>query len=470
MKTILFSLLLLLAANVDGQTDTCMNLFDAELSMNSDLFKRLLKREFTKIYSPDTKNGIGNYASIEPVGTTVNFSGNIILKSDIISIKANGGVSDGIVSLFSNNKWSNNIGLDVQYNLFLTNNWNYVSLDAMEYLNYTRALTEGKCTELAYDFVDDRTESCYKANLLENELIILKSEIQKHAKSRNDFKSKLIKDHQDSVSLAESELAYLKDSVTLHVKQQEIIRLRCECDGLCMLSKNMIDSIEVYVSRKAKKKWNREQLDNLDVLGFRINWFSFGYGVSNNSFRLYDPTQPFDSQFSLNSFLTQEVRFQFNRYAKHKNGNTYYVSLWLKGSIADNFESLTQNDFEEINSDTSSNTVRKNIKKFSAYSGDYKKDLYSLTFGSDFYYFIKGNVLAFHIFPKHTSFQNLQPETSLGVGILMPFRKAGDDKSIVNAELFMNTPNLFKTNGVTESNYFKRSEYGIRLTAPISFN
>lgn len=476
MKTILFSMFLLLTVKAAGQIDTCDNILDTTLKINTTLLKRLLKREFTQIYGPETKNGIGNYASLEPNSSSVAFSGNIVRKNDAISIKASGGVSDGMLSLFSNNKWSNNIGLDVQYNMFLKNKrgWNTVSLNAKEYQYYEDERSKIDCAFKSEQFKDIQAESCLKTQVLENELIIAKSKLQQDSLKARTYENKLTlfqNKNLDSltyyrVKLAESTISYLNDSVAFQLKRQEFERLKCECNSLLKLCDKEIENQRLIKRNKAIKALEND----LKLIGFRVHWFSFGYGVSNNSFRLYDPTKPFDQQFTLNSFATQEIRFQFNTYRKSRADGSYYASLWIKGSNADNFESLTKNDFEEITTDTSSTTVRKNTKKFSAYSGDYKKDLRSMAFGGDFYLFIPNNVMAFHFYPKYTVIQNLQPETSFGLGILMPFRKIGEEKTIINAELFMNTPNVFKTNGVTESNYFKRSEFGLRFTAPINFN
>ena len=302
--------------------------------------------------------------------------------------------------------------------------------------------------------------------MIENEIVIAKSKvvlvssnIQKCVTRLEEFKQKGFIDSiaHYNLKLAEYNITFWQDSIKLE-------QINCTHDSLVNLT-----AIEItYSALRKQKQTNRALKDDLAVIGFHINWFSIGYGVSNNSFRLYDPTQAFDKQFSSTSFLTQELRLQYNIYKKEEFGNTYFLSFWLKGSIADNFESLTKNDFEEISTDTSSTTVRNNIKKFSAYSGDYKQDLQRLTFGMDWYYFLTGNTMAIHFFPKYTIIQNLQPETSLGFGLLMPFKN--EKKDVINAEIYMNTPNVFRTNGITQTNFFKRSEYGIRFSVPIVFN
>src|SRR3989344_1723724 len=443
MKTIIYTIALFLSGNLIAQ---------GNIRIDNELFMKLLKKEFAKIYTPETKNGVGNYASYDVVDSKVDFTGNIILKKDIkffrdtlstsgniLSIKASGGVSDGVVGLFSNNKWNNNVGLDVQYNFIrLTgkNGKNYIDIDADQLAEYQLIIAKAK-------------------------VISGSSNIQKCKTALDRFNKAGNKDSiaYYSLKLAEHNITFWQDSMKLE-------KSNCIRDSIFNMTPNQILNA-VLIKRNRR---NKALKDDLVVNGFRINWFSFGYGVSNNSFRLFDPVQSFGTQFSASSFLTQELRLQYNIYKKEKNGNSYFLSFWLKGSIADNFEALTKNDFEEITTDTLSTTERNNIKKFSAYSGDYKKNLQRLTFGMDWYYFLTGNTMAIHLFPKYTIIQNLQPETSFGVGFLMPFKNKDEKKDIVNAEIYMNTPNLFRTNGITETNFFKRSEYGIRFSVPIMFN
>src|SRR3989338_304020 len=435
MKTIIYTIALFLSGNLIAQ---------GNIRIDNELFMKLLKKEFAKIYTPETKNGVGNYASYDVVDSKVDFTGNIILKKDIkffrdtlstsgniLSIKASGGVSDGVVGLFSNNKWNNNVGLDVQYNFIrLTgkNGKNYIDIDADQLAEYQRKKEFGSCSERNLNPQNALSDHSLQLQLAESELIIAKakvisgsSNIQKCKTALDRFNKAGNKDSiaYYSLKLAEHNITFWQDSMKLE-------KSNCIRDSIFNMTPNQILNA-VLIKRNRR---NKALKDDLVVNGFRINWFSFGYGVSNN----------------------------------------YFLSFWLKGSIADNFEALTKNDFEEITTDTLSTTERNNIKKFSAYSGDYKKNLQRLTFGMDWYYFLTGNTMAIHLFPKYTIIQNLQPETSFGVGFLMPFKNKDEKKDIVNAEIYMNTPNLFRTNGITETNFFKRSEYGIRFSVPIMFN
>ena len=469
MKTIIYTLALLLSGNLIAQ-DT----------IDSALFRKLLKKEFAKIYTPETGNGVGNYASYDVVNSKVDFSGNIIFKKDIpflgrslstagniLSIKANGGISDGVVGLFSNNKWNNNVGLDVQYNFirltgnpkknYSAKNWRYVDIDADEWQEYQRKKHLGSRNALR--------DHSSQLQLVNSELIIAQSKLVLDSINIQQCNVKLIAfTNLDSIAHYTTKLAGY--NITFWQNSIKLEQINLIHDSLVNLTANQI----TYSALRKQNQTNKALKDDLAVIGFHINWFSIGYGVSNNSFRLYDPTQAFDKQFSSTSFLTQELRLQYNNYKKEKNGSTYFLSFWIKGSIADNFDALTKNDFEEITTDTSSTTVRNNIKKFSAYSGDYKQDLQRLTFGMDLYYFLTGNTMAIHFFPKYTIIQNLQPETSLGFGLLMPFKNKDEKKDVINAEIYMNTPNFFRTNGITQTNFFKRSEYGIRFSVPIVFN
>ena len=144
--------------------------------------------------------------------------------------------------------------------------------------------------------------------------------------------------------------------------------------------------------------------------------------------------------------------------------------MWGPGfSYTDNQSSLTKQELSGTTQYGPVNGQRSGTKKYDVYSGVYKRDLKALRIYSDFYQFLfSNNVAAPHASPEFKAQRREKPLWNLGLGFLVSFKDGKDENTIVNAELYYNFLDIFKT---SESDYrlFERNSIGIRFTFPVTF-
>src|SRR5437762_3569648 len=106
MKNLLFFLVLfVLMCHLHGQDIIYHRVnFDAyemkdkkvTIGSNPKLVKKILNQQFSNLITGQTKNSIGNFASIDLTKAEVAFAGNLIFAdASVLTIKANGSISDG---------------------------------------------------------------------------------------------------------------------------------------------------------------------------------------------------------------------------------------------------------------------------------------------------------------------------------------------------------------------------------------
>ncbi len=114
---------------------------------NRSMFKKLLNQQFSNLITGQTKNSIGNFASLDLTDGKVDFAGNIISnKGSVFTAKASGAVSDGIFSLFNNSTLNTQFSLDLQYN-FMT-----LSKQRLEYDADSADIYNQQIDKIKFDF------------------------------------------------------------------------------------------------------------------------------------------------------------------------------------------------------------------------------------------------------------------------------------------------------------------------------
>lgn len=451
MKKIFKALILCLLPSIMclAQNDTVYPGF------NSPVARQLLQKQFAMICTPQLKNNMGNYAALDIQDARADFSGNILLNSgNVIGIKLNGGVTEGVVGIFGNNKWSPNVGFDVQYNFLplkkiLSNGEgkNSITYDVDQLDNYNKKI---KDAQIRYNLRDE------KHLLAKKQYQLLKFETE------------------NKIQTIEAELTQLKkgtDSVAIFKKEIDLKKTQIDLAKFQVVfdSINELTSADIeYKALKIRNKINFDAQSSIEVEGFRAAWFSIGFVANYNSFKHFDPLA---NVISTQGFLTHKIRVQYSIYRKDiQPRKSRFISFWFEGSTNDNFSSLTKNEINEEKQYGSVEEERKTNSKYTAYSGDYQKNINVMSFGLNAYLFVFDNSSGIHISPEYKIMINQQPETNFELGFYMPFKNVKKDNEIINAELYLNMINLFETNGVNEHNLLKRSEYGIRFSFPINFN
>ncbi|MBA7537200.1 hypothetical protein ES705_29467 [subsurface metagenome] len=477
------------------------------VGLNKYLVGELLKREFANLISPQSENNLGNFASFDSKDSELNFAGNIIFKKgSVLGIKAKGSSSDGILSIFSNSKFNSQIGMDFQFNLLRLKD-NLLYYDNSSYHAYIK---NKKRIEQEYIIKSEQIEQRKDSLLFLSEIIKLETEKEKVLLEINEVQLKY-----DSIIIVSKiqELKLISKKLNKQISDEpnrfKKDSLECElskCNKFTEFKENRLknyrdynslkkDSLALYLSELEKKigfikeeinnlpskvrllfeldDWRAEEFrklqKNLKIYGFNMRWFSFGYGLSNNSFNHFDPAQVIDDQIQKKSYLNHQLRIQYSFYRLSPfSFESYYWSLGISFSIEDNLSELTSIELNEREDYGTNPDERYTINKYNAYIGEYKTNLKTLRLYGDFYYFLfEENKAAIHFYPELKSKDEYNPLLNLGFGFLISFK--GKNKNIVNTELYYNLIDVGDANEY-EYSLLKRSNLGIRFTFPIQFN
>lgn len=452
--------------------------------LNDSISKRLIQqftyKEFRKIYFPNVQNGFGNYASIDLSKTAVDFSGNIVSrKGDVFGLKINSGISDGISSIFNNNKWNTEFTLNASFNLmqpFLKKSkekfvfykhFEYPESAKREFIKQRQAILSGYQMDLI------KADSTVKFRALQAKLLQLMKETDKIQKAIDALnKKELFSSNLTDFKLSDS--IQITNRINLEMHQTELLFKNAQIDSV-KYEMSFLKSDGYYYIRKAdlKKKENAKKiLESFPISGYRIQWFTFGAGFSTNQFRLINATEPFDNQIKKTGYGSTSLNIQFSEYAKSlKPFKTYYYNISVSGKLGDNFSLLSGQSIIEKKQIGSTPDSRYKEDKYTAYAGDYKTDILSAAFKADLYYFISSTYhIALHIAPKYEVYQNLQPTTSLGTGVYFSFTNTIKDKDPLNMEVFYDFNNVGATNNPSLKKQYQRNQVGVRFTFPFNFN
>lgn len=416
------------------------------IGLEKSLVKKFINEQFGNLINPQSNNNIGNFASFDLKEAEVDFAGNLIFNNgSILGIKATGAVTDGFLPIFSNDKLNSKLGINIQYN----------------FLNF-------KKKSIIYDNLTCEKYHTLRKNV-ENEYEQKKIEIEKSQKKI--FLQIEIEKSQKKIILLETKLVSLtglsKDSLDIEISKikQELIFKKNQLENLP--GKNaMLNELENWKASEIVKAQAEVKLD-----GFNFGWFSIGYGIESNVFKLFDGTLTYNKQISKSSYANQSFRMQYSLYNRTPVAyESYFFSFGTAFSIQDNFTDLTKIEINETKNYGLNTNDRFINSKYNAYQGSYSKDLKSLSFYGDFYWFLfDDNKGALHFYPEHKLVENLKPLTNLGFGLLMTFKNIEKTDNIVNAELYVDFSDVFDNNNATEK-LITRSGYGIRFTFPINFN
>lgn len=426
-KTLLLFTVIYFTCNVNCQVKE---------ALDTQVFNRILQKEFYNLLSPQSNNNFGNFASLDLQESEVNFGGSRMFNNgSVLGIKANGGVSDGFLPIFSNNKLNPKMGLDIQFNFLINRH------STMEFPQKNLDEYNANKREINYEY--ELRQLKIRSN---NQRYLLKTTISARDSLINSL-SKTLTNFSDTLRL----------------------------DSLRIVQRKATDELKNY-PQPAKEtfnlnNWRAEQLkeaeNKIKVRGFVAKWISFGYGLNSNGFKLFDGTLAPGSQISKHQSANHTLRTQYNYYNKSDKGLSIFLSAGFSYSIRDNFSDLSKIEINETKNYGTNPGERVVSSKYIAYQGTYNTNLQVASLFGDAYFFLfNQNNTALHIYPAHFFGNNLTPFTNIGLGILQAFKDKTNN--IVNAELYANLTDIFN-NKASNQNISARSEFGMRFTFPFEF-
>ena len=471
--TIITALLFLMAGGSSAQSATEPKLPNHDLDIpiriqadstyrpkiNDIIFKKLINREFSKVLNPTSNSSIGNFAAVDLKEASVSAAATLNLAQSLVVIKGTGEATDGLMPLFTNSKLNTGLELSLQYDFF--SHRNTLEFDAASYRAYLEKI-HGLNKKLALDLI--KVTDGYNTHALQLEEIrlgIRNKALQKVINSTDSIINKL----KATASIRALEELKL-DSIKLeYIKtQQDQIENKYQQDNQAGPSSQQLELI-------SSRNLIINKIDEEIIIGgAKIKWFTIGYSLKNSSFRLLYPNKSNEDQITKRTFMGHALNLQYSVYNYSQAPNqSYFYTIGVAPSIVDNLQGLSKTEINENTTYNLSSPFRYGSEKYNAYLGDYKSDRLALRIFADLYYFfLKSNRFAIHIFPEHVIQQEKLPTTNIGLGVLFAFQNQEKEKTIVNTELYVNAINSFNV-GSPEDKLTKRSTAGIRFTFPITF-
>lgn len=492
------------------RVDTAANKIIYQLSKSH--FKLIINEKFGNLMGSQSRTNIGNFASLDLTDSKVSFAGNIIFNGgSILGIKTTGGVSDGFLSVYSNSKLNSTIGIDLQYNILV--NRVSISSDAESIRAFKKKEKEiidrYDLQELRIKNNDLTSTLLQKIEKLKIKKETLKAEISlNYLKVENGYDKSLIKLKVEELESRKKAIEakilieqrkLQKDSLRFEVAkvENEIALLEFD-ENPVLLNKININQIEkidneikileeeidlmpsdliqLEINNNLKSKEIKKLLSNtkeseIETTGFALGWFSVGYALKNNSFRLFSSDTTFVNQVTKDSYASHKFNFQYSYYnLSIASYESFYITSGFSVGIGDNFSGLSKVEINERTNYGTNPDDRYSIKKYNAYKGDYANELKFVSLYADFYWFLfEGNVGAFHLYPEYFIKDKITPALNFGIGFLLAFKDKAKKSNVLNSEFYMNLKDLNNSNK-SDENILNRSDFGIRFTFPIKFS
>lgn len=432
------------------------------------IFKKLVNQQFSSLLTGKINNGIGNYADLDIADGEVSFQGTYINKSgSVFAVKAAGGIDDGLFSVFDHSKLNSNLSLEFQYN-FLSLKNKQLSFKDRSFRNYRQGERKAR---LAYREQKLLLDSNHLLTILRTDSLLLSAQKQKLNIQNNKLKLVLDSIHKKLISYEkDTQLKYklLKDSISYNIAQidyrldtlQHVIKDQTRLLAMIQDNDNNNDKVAKIDAL----------LDTVDISGFKFGWFSISYKVKATDFKLFSEAGSFLDQVRDDNFIGHEARFQWSYYKWSDNANkSWFFDAGALLSFSDNLADLKKLELVEEKQYGLVSGDRKSVNKYNVYSGEYKDNLLGLKLYMDMYhFFFNDNIMAIHIYPEYDMKRNLKPVFNTGIGLLFSFKDNKKDKALVNAELYYNFLDVFKTTDV-EYRLFERNNIGVRFVLPLAF-
>jgi hypothetical protein len=320
--------------------------------------------------------------------------------------------------------------------------------------------------------ISQRQERQLRITVLFEDIRNLKDSIQ-HIKANISAKDKKLTELKDQ-ELQKSHLLQLYNTKIKNLNK-EIVKLEDKF-------KKHNEGNEIDESRNKTilvLREHMEKINSIRALDVSIQWWSFGFEGTYQTFNLFDSTLPVNNQIFQENDWVPSFFIAFSGYtngllvgkSKRKSDldlspkHIKYYSFGYKGTYGNNLSSL---DLVEVKTTDEISSERELIKRVNAYVGNFEEqELSGQIFGEYYQFTGSKNNVGFHI--KGTlDVGSFRPVASTRIGILIPFVDSKNLKSSVNLEVFFGLNDLF--NKASDKSLFARNVFGVQASLPLNFN
>lgn len=488
-------------------------------------FDKVINSEFKSLVTGGTVTAPGKYAAIDPMSGEVNLSTYFSFNNgNLLNISATGTSIDGIIPVFTNSRLNTGINLSLEYHILAKSRNDFIIEDDAQVGQLESRLSVLRRT---YDYEIWKLNNRFRAQEVRNELLKLDSEINELVNKIPDIfqtRGELIAvftdiwdevqdEHKAWVSTqltnlkntplefdllfpfkAELEKAIIlvedPDSKTKE-KANSLISLLNEEQWL-----STINSIWEKTFLKEQKEEELEEAESRpttlekEILDTKLRsdiqkvyneikpleaasfgWWSFGIGITNNSYNLLDPEQELASQITDTTSLRRELKVQYSRYGWSQDlKTTFFYNVGASVSATDNIAALKKVTVEDITVLAESDEVtRQRSSEIIAYQGAYNSGLVKGNLFANYYLFFKDRQVGLHLNGNGNFLEDEKPVWNAELGLILSFIDQDKKDATVNVELYYALNNLGDSLD-TGTTFFERNSVGIRLAVPVAFN
>jgi hypothetical protein len=424
-----------------------------------ELFGRFIKRKFATLVSPDAVSGVGDYISTDIKDKKLTFATTFVTEKGVFALKGNGGVSDGIATLWKGSSLKSNVGLEAQWN-FLTHNSKGVDFAVPQlqvYCEATRKLAVDSVVEMErirgpFPNAARLRDSLNRLSTIEKtrkDSVALHLELERARSSGNDTLALSIRLRLDSLHLVHTRLRLPNTATAVSAAQMEA---------------------EAGNARDAARE---KLMDSVKLERSSLAWFSIGGRLTQNNFKLFNDTtnsHP-DTLSKDDSYTTPELYLRWNSYETSRFG-AHLISAFIIWKETDNISDLTEAAIQvktvrkALND--SLHTTLESARTDTAYYGNYERAIKAGTYGVDMYFLSSmEHRWGFHVSPFVELQQKKRPVTTVELGLLHGF--AGKEQAIVTVELFAKFNDVGHTKSKSDPVVIKNTTGGLRISVPLAF-
>jgi hypothetical protein len=427
-------------------------------------FNEAIGREFTKVVAGDRLPG--NYASFDVAEGELNGAGSSqISDSGILSFTLKAGVSEGLSSLFTDSRVNPNVAFGLNYSFLSPFRKSVIVKNA----DLSRVL-ELQLQQIEEDYQRKVVDLAFNADYYRSLQHIIGDSLRQLERD--------VKTAREGIASAQSDES--GDVSELKKRLAELTKLLGARSKLTVLA----DSLEILIKAPATKRTllnekirKRRALEQkTGTLGARFSWFTIGYKLDNKRFFLYDSTssKAFNEQLVREEFTSHQLSVSYNYFSSSVHGyGVLYGAVGVSFLLGDNQLLLDKTKVTDKRTVNMGATERTEEKGYTAFRGDYTKDIRSLRPYVDLFYFpTSSRTIALHAFPEVLFQKDAKPLTNLGLGLFFTFSDAKDKegKATINAELYVQLNDLNNNLDRKRYAFHERNDIGVRVAFPLNFN
>lgn len=426
---------------------------DGTILADSTLNK-LIDRYFILFNTGQESGSISSFAGIDIGKTEVSFTPTFFIKkNNVLNLKFKGGITEGVSSVFKNNKFNTNISIEAQYNIKI------------------------KSPKIKYNYyLDDFNDQ--EKNLINQRIVNLQSlskfvEVNKktieliNSSIYTEITSEITKITENaSIRIVNNNTNGLNEN--LEKKTNEIIdSLKSKIKSNDTLTESLLKK-ELEIGNIYAKKY-KEENKKLKLTAIHHKWISIAGKVRNDAFKTINRENTFENQITDETYVTYGGSFFYNNYDYSQNDNSTFYSVGISYENKSNFSLLDDVDINNITPiGNNGDSTREVNEKYTAYEGSYIKYIDQIEIIADYYYFFnRKNVIGLHLYEKSSFNKVIKPNYNVGAGLVFSFKNK-EKESIINTELYYTFKDIASNN--TEINALESNEIGLRFVLPLNFN